>query len=874
MKKLLFTLTALGLIAGTTTNVVSCYLINNDNNFLENLPDFDWTNSNFGDGIDFNNYNEANALTSETKENYLGKTNKQKVNRFVDYNTFSTGFQWSQNILKQAVTGVPLNKGFMPNGNFVSDFGVNTPSQRYRQINSILDWDPNKDMDAKYNKSGQPLIKSTSVATKLSPEQNEDITFMPLGFTSRKHRTYDNTIVGTKNPYENTPINYQYITGVVNWSGSWLEGPIVPPPADIIEAGHQNGTKVYGNIFLDGWHGLSKNMLKDFLKKDEYGNFLIVDKLIEIADYMGFDGWFFNNEANGSMPDGWILKNSDVAQIIKDFNNKTLRSEDSRIQDLDMIFYTNEGSLKATNGEFADKQTGEITTTTGEYNGRKKVTKIVTTFSESPERSMEFLDNSDEYTGGDVMTIIDEGVNSQLSGFFDFKNQTYLKDKNGNFDKNKFTGFTTYLDNGTGVFAGAVSGLTPKGTSPERAALLQIQANQLMNDIQYSGSNLFISKKDIGKTSKEISTSIPDSMENKNVQFLLADPRVKFKDKEKANDDILNTLYDYSTNGGKGYNSTSFGIGSLMTEKTIINDDNNEALFKTNFSTGSGIKFVSDETSTQYPWSNRRLVDTLPSYRWQVYDKANQDEPLPISDITGAWDYDVVYKKGNSIAIGGGFDETGAIVDAKWDTNKTYYWDIMGTNLSKKNRKINFVYKDGDNADVKLLLTTTNQSTQIDTQKEIELTSTSLGDGWKSISYDLNQISSINQDNKLSKIGLSIKPNETYFKLNVGELSIENLDVTKNIEKAEISKPSLEYIISRNNQDYNIRFGYTSKGNNISYYEIYTFFNDRWYRVGETTQSDYFLKDLKPNSGNIKIGVKPIDKDGKQNDMYSFDIEV
>jgi len=65
----------------------------------------------------------------------------------------------------------------------------------------------------------------------------------------------------------------------------------VPPPADEINAAHINGAKIYGIIFLYGYYNsLTKAMLRDFLEKDENGNFAIVNILINMAKYMGFDG--------------------------------------------------------------------------------------------------------------------------------------------------------------------------------------------------------------------------------------------------------------------------------------------------------------------------------------------------------------------------------------------------------------------------------------------------------------------------------------------------------------------------------------------------------------------------------------------------------
>ncbi|MBW3058835.1 hypothetical protein D6D54_07250 [Spiroplasma poulsonii] len=94
---------------------------------------------------------------------------------------------------------------------------------------------------------------------------------------------------------------------------------------------------------------------------------------------------------------------------------------------------------------------------------------------------------------------------------------------------------------------------------------------------------------------------------------------------------------------------------------------------------GSGIKFVDrDEqgnavVANDYPWTNRRLTDVLPTYQWKIYDETKKEQPLNINDITGMYDYDNVYKKGNSIVIGSGFDGLGKVLSAKWDQTKVYY---------------------------------------------------------------------------------------------------------------------------------------------------------------------------------------------------------
>src|SRR5699024_10969505 len=66
-----------------------------------------------------------------------------------------------------------------------------------------------------------------------------------------------------------------------------------------IDAVHKNGVPVLGTIFFpQSAHGGKIECLDTFLEKDDSGDFPIIDKLIEVADVYGFDGWFINQETD------------------------------------------------------------------------------------------------------------------------------------------------------------------------------------------------------------------------------------------------------------------------------------------------------------------------------------------------------------------------------------------------------------------------------------------------------------------------------------------------------------------------------------------------------------------------------------------------
>ncbi|AKX34117.1 hypothetical protein SLITO_v1c04640 [Spiroplasma litorale] len=858
--------------------------------YYNNFKNFNWNDPMYGDGIDYNPYSEDYITKFNESINDMGNITPQLYNDHIDYENFNTGFQWDQNIKKQSVTGVPLNKGFMPNGNYSYDFGISSPAQSYRMINSILDWEPNKDNDAKYNKSTKQPKQKKYVAANNVDTQDERLRFNYLGFSTRKHRTYDNTVVGTKNPFENTNLNWQYNDVFINWSGSWFEGPIVPPPADFIEIAHANGTKIYGDIFLDGYHGLTKDMLNDFMKKDSSGNYLVVDKLIEIANYIGFDGWFINNESNGSEPNGTILDYKEMYKIISQFQEKTSTSKDENIKNLKLIYYRNSATLNYSDIEkkYYDKETTYMVSAKYEDENFKKLIDIQVDFGETPENSTHFLNEYKDYTGSNINTIVDIGWNAQSFGFLDFQSLAYKKNKPGSsnqkYDKSIFNGFSTYADEGSGQFANDALKLTTRNMSDIRKYLFQNQIANHFNDILYSGSNLFLSNKDKGEDLSSLK-DILNGLEYKK-EYIKADPRIHFDKKYEVNEKVK-TLYNYESFGG--INQSSYGIGNLIKEKTIFIDENiDNSIIKTNFSTGNGIKFVNNNEIINYPWTNRRLADALPTYKWRIFDSKNRNNPLRIDQFSGGYDYDEVYSKGNSISIGSGFDETGKILDAEnWNKSLNYGWDIIGTNIVDNNKTISIVYKDNvkqvdQSPDVSMRLTFSDakgvvNDNSIKTVKPDRVIEKS--NGWKEAVYNLSK-DNLSNNNVLAMVGLNIKPNANKFKFNVGELTIKSNNYQYNTNVILIKNPKSEYVVYREfnkNILNNIRFSWETDNNVISdvdYFEIYIQYNNLWYRAGETNQNQYYLRDLKYDKG-ITIGIKPIYKNiNLKGDIYKFNLNI
>ena len=86
---------------------------------------------------------------------------------------------------------------------------------------------------------------------------------------------------------------------VLNWFGGTAERNVSIPSRPWVEAAHRNGVKVLGTVFFapEAWGG-SEETVVEFLRRDDAGGFPNALKLIEIAEYYGFDGWLMNQETD------------------------------------------------------------------------------------------------------------------------------------------------------------------------------------------------------------------------------------------------------------------------------------------------------------------------------------------------------------------------------------------------------------------------------------------------------------------------------------------------------------------------------------------------------------------------------------------------
>lgn len=177
----------------------------------------------------------------------------------------------------------------------------NQPESSYWFPEELLEWEPSEDEDLEYNVSHVPLASRVDkeILTPVNETQNKDTKVMAISIMNSS--TSGNAPHGLNSADCNIFTYWQYVDELVYWGGSSGEGLIVPPSPDVTDLGHKNGVPVIGTVFFpQDVAGGKMEWLDTFLQQKEDGSFPVADKLIEVAQTYGFDGWFINQETEGA----------------------------------------------------------------------------------------------------------------------------------------------------------------------------------------------------------------------------------------------------------------------------------------------------------------------------------------------------------------------------------------------------------------------------------------------------------------------------------------------------------------------------------------------------------------------------------------------
>lgn len=161
-------------------------------------------------------------------------------------------------------------------------------------IDTLLEWTPESDPDARYNRASIPLADRVG-GFVVNPKANPAAKLMLCSLANSDH---DNTgAQGTEN-FLSWSFNYwQYTDSFVYWAGS-EEGLVVCPTGEFTDAAHTNGVPVVATLGFPWGQGNAAQVAR-FCQQASDGSFPVADKLLEVMEYYGFDGYFFNQESFG-----------------------------------------------------------------------------------------------------------------------------------------------------------------------------------------------------------------------------------------------------------------------------------------------------------------------------------------------------------------------------------------------------------------------------------------------------------------------------------------------------------------------------------------------------------------------------------------------
>ena len=156
----------------------------------------------------------------------------------------------------------------------------------------LLKWEPGAREDDSINRSSVELAKRHR-GQLVNEKASRRAKVQALANTNSKAK--DHASVGGEEFKAYAFDYWQYLDSMVFWEG-------LVPTSDVIDAGHRNGVPVYGTLFFNWSNSIAdQEKFVAALKQDEDGTFPIARKLVDLAKYYGFDGYFINQETTGDL---------------------------------------------------------------------------------------------------------------------------------------------------------------------------------------------------------------------------------------------------------------------------------------------------------------------------------------------------------------------------------------------------------------------------------------------------------------------------------------------------------------------------------------------------------------------------------------------
>lgn len=708
-------------------------------------------------------------------------------------------------------TSVFAGDAMPPQGNAV--FGYNQPNTHGYRVVDLENWSPETDLYAESLRAHVPLQERNEAfaATQANPNLNPETEFFNLT------GDYDNYFFGST-PYNNEFSNYlfnfwQYSDYYGGWHGattpdvpedlfdptaSWEKRAFefgivdIPNPA-YTNAAHKNGVKSVGCIFIPR-SGQPYDLL---LKQREDGTFPVAEKLIEMKEYFGFDGYFINQETSIA---------PEHVETYKAFT-KTLLDAGVYTQWYDMI----------------DDTTGKMS---------YKPSLIPTHSSFVRDDEMGGMVNDSIFMNYNWNSP--DGWNNGDSTDQTYINKTVEESERRGIDplKTVFMG----VEAGMGSFGGA------HNSTRNMDVILDTETGNPLAAIATLGGNF---------VQHALDEDLGDSTKNRRAdddhQWMIAERERMWYTSVKIDPTDTEEQKGYARpDVGIKDASEWTGISRYITERSVVGG----TTFVTNFNTGHGMDYyVNGKIANIDEWSNMNLQDILPTWQWWMDTTGTK--------LQADFDYGNTVEKGDKFTyeqIGGYNGGSSLVVNGTLDADnflRLYKTDLKVMDTTTASITYN---KPSSNDDSMLQLGLIFEDAP-ETVEYVTIPGTNLKTkGFITMNVDLSDYAG----REIAALGFNFKQGEEVVKdyqMNIGELKItDGKDYTPAMPKGfevEAAYNTNEVAVTWDVADYS-----KVKGYNV-YAELK---NGKEVFLGGTYGDRFYIKNLDKDVVKLKLTAVGEDK--------------
>ena len=692
----------------------------------------------------------------------------------------------------------------------------------YRFVD-VLSWDPSTDPYADELVAEVPLAEriDTYTPTQANPDLADKAKLYAISSSNYRSTDVNEAPWNAGMAYDEFSYNlfkfWQYtdMTGaggrptedIARGSADKEYGTIAIPMAAATNAAHKNGVLSIAEYFLPR----SPQYTEEWLQKAEDGSYPYADKLLEIMDYYGFDGYFINQEE--AIPEEYVPRIKEVMQYMMD--------RGAYIQWYDSI--TNSGTISYQN-IFNSVNSDFVYDTTHGY-GQVSHSIFLNYWYDA-----DAIKNSAEHAeslGLDPYETVYMGLEGgewrfgiDLEAFWDimYNHDSFA----GNLMDENNQPYTSFAIWGSDFYREQYN----KADNNRYKVEYQWEADErermyftspAENVLDYDTSD--IRRTDIGFTYEEAFD------ENGNI--------------------IDGTLLGTQTNFK--------GISRYVVEKSVISG----TVFATDFNTGHGMEYVKNgEVIRELEWSNLNLQDILPTWQWWV-ESADEnlldlewDYGTEYTRVQGEFPYTQIgaYNGGNSLAIYG-------------DVHATQFVNLYKTNLYIDTpSSISLTYNQVSGEDVAERIVLVLEVDENNTETVYLPIETTVG-GWNTVNVPLGDY----EGRRIAAIGLEFSAENKVedYQLNLGRLVVtDNMEIPPDAPdevEIELNLPETgEYQIGWHMADYST----------VKNYHVYAVYADGSYGfVGGAYADEWYISnlDVMENGAEVvALEVRAVGRDGTE----------